>query len=435
MASAAPPSSTTVERNPAQTAEEVSPKCRQYRLSTRDREAYSDVHTLTVEAFTRLRLARRERSRSTAATCDVLHVLWPGDYGGVETHVTGLVRGSTQRGDIVHRVCFLEGSGPTASALDGEGVVSSRLGFRRGWGPVGLWRFARVLRRTRPRLIHFHWRVLGAITVARVVLPRTPFVYTEHHPGAAVGHPKVSLFYRVLRRCFCRIVVTCDAMVGRVATYGVANDQIVLIPSGLTVPFRRPDDAMQSRGNVVGTVTRLDWPKRVDLFLEVLSELRARGVSCTGIVVGDGDRKELYEQHARRLGLAHIVEFPGETDDVSRWLDRFDVFLTTSSVETFGLAVLEAMARGVPAVGMPCAGGLPDLLRSGGVLVHDRDPKAAADAVERLLTSSAERARVARRGFELASGYTLEAALTKHARMYRELLTNGREPQHLAHSH
>jgi glycosyltransferase involved in cell wall biosynthesis len=349
--------------------------------------------------------------------------------------VTGLVRGSTQRGEMVHRVCFLEGSGPTASALDSEGVVSSRLGFRRGWGPIGLWRFARVLRRTRPRLIHFHWRVLGAITVARVVLPRTPFVYTEHHPGAAHGHPRVTFFYRVFRRCFCRVVVTCDAMVGRVATYGVATDKIVLIPSGLTVPVRRPDDAMQSGANVIGTVTRLDWPKRLDIFLEVLSELRARGVSCSGIIVGDGDRKEQYEQHARRLGLGRIVEFPGATDDVSRWLDRFDVFLTTSSVETFGLAVLEAMARGVPAVGMPCPGGLPDLLRSGGVLVHDRDPKTAADAVERLLSSSAERAHVAWRGYELARGYTLDAALTKHARMYRELLTNGREPQHLASTH
>ena len=393
------------------------------------------MHTLTVEAFTLLRLGRRYRSRSTAGTCDVLHVLWQGDYGGVETHVTGLVRGLTQRGDMVHRVCFLEGSGPAASVLHGEGMVSSRLGFRRGWGPIGLWRFARVLRMTRPRLIHFHWRVLGAITVARVVLPRTPFVWTEHHPGAAIGHPKVSLFYRVLGRCFRRFVVTNDVMVGRVATYGVATDRIVLIPSGLTVPLRRPDDAMQSRGNVVGVVTRLDWPKRVDLFLEVLSELRARGVSCSGIIVGDGDRKELYEQHARRLGLVQIVEFPGETDDVPRWLDRFDVFLTTSSVETFGLAVLEAMARGVPVVGMPCAGGLPDLLRSGGVLAQDRDPKTAADAVERLLTSSAERAHVARRGYELAKGHTLDAALTKHGRMYRELVTNGREPQRLAHSH
>jgi glycosyltransferase involved in cell wall biosynthesis len=392
------------------------------------------LYTLTVEAFTRLRLARRDRTRSTAATCDVLHVLWPGNYGGVETHVTGLVRGLTQRGDMVHRVCFLEGSGPTASILEGEGVVSSRLGFRRGWGPIGLWRFARVLRVTRPRLIHFHWRVLGAITVARVVLPRTPFVWTEHHPGAAVGHPKVSLFYRVFRRCFCRFVVTNNVMVGRVATYGVANDQIVLIPSGLTIPFRRPEGAMQSRGNVVGVVTRLDGPKRVDLFLEVLSELRARGISCSGIIVGDGDRRELYEQHARRLGLVQIVEFPGETHDVSRWLDRFDVFLTTSSVETFGLAVLEAMARGVPVVGMPCAGGLPDLLRSGGVLVRDRDPKTAADAVEHLLTSPAARALVARRGYELARGHTLDAALTKHARMYRDLVTNGRQPQRFAFS-
>jgi glycosyltransferase involved in cell wall biosynthesis len=333
-----------------------------------------------------------------------------------------------QRGDMVHRVCFLEGSGPIASTLDDEGAVVSRLGFRRGWGPIGLWQFARLLRATRPRVVHFHSRVLGAIIVARLALPRTPLVWTEHHPGAAIGHPKVTAFYRLFRRRFRRVVVTCDAMVAHVTTYGVAGDRIVLIPNGLTVPLRSPDEAMHSRGNVVGVVARLDRKKRLDLFLDVLAELRARRVQCSGIIVGDGDQKQSYEQHAERLGLGSAVEFVGESADVSGWLDRFDVFLTTSSVDTFGLAALEAMARGVPVVGMPCPGGLPDLLRAGGVLVRDRSPEAAAEAVELLLASPMERAHVARRGYNVAAGYTLEAAFTKHARMYQELLTNGRGP-------
>jgi glycosyltransferase involved in cell wall biosynthesis len=369
------------------------------------------------------------RRRPTQLECDVLHVLWPGDYvGGVQTQVAGYVRAASQHGDMVHRVCFLDGAGPTGDALENEGI-SFRLGFRRGWGPLGLLRFARALRAVRPRVVHFHWRTFGAIAVARVTLPRTPFVWTEHHPGAITPSLRVRLFYRLFRGRFSRFVVTSDAMATYVEGFGIGRERIPVIPSALTVPLRRPESPMLSRGNVIGVITRLDGPKRIDLFIDVLAELRNRGVACSGVVVGEGPYRETYEEHARRSGPGDVVRFVGMSADVAGWLDRFDVFLSTSSIETFGLAVLEAMARGVPVVAMPCPGGLSDLVGRGGVLVTGREPRIAADAVESLLASPAERARVGRRGYSIATTYTLDAAVSRHAAMYRELTTDAQPLQ------
>ena len=323
---------------------------------------------------------------------------------------------------MVHRVCFLEGSGPIGDALESEGFAS-RLGFRRGWGPIGLWRFARTLRAARPKLIHFHWRSLGAMCVARFMFPRTPFIWTEHHPGAVTANLKARVFYRLLKRFFSRFVVTSEAMAKYLQGHGVDPVRVEVIPYALAVPLRRPDPQMPNRGKVVGVLTRLDGPKRIDLFIDVIAELHRRGVSCTGLVVGDGGHKEIYENYAKESALGEVVRFVGMKTDVATWLDRFDVFLTTSSVETFGLAALEAMARGVPVVAMPCPGGLNDLVERGGVLVEDRDPETAAAAVEVLLASAAERIRIGSLGYDVAATYTADASVAKHLNMYRTVLS------------
>jgi glycosyltransferase involved in cell wall biosynthesis len=234
---------------------------------------------------------------------------------------------------------------------------------------------------------------------------------------------KTRVFYRLFKWFFSRFVVTSEAMAKYLEGHGVERARIELIPPAVAVSLRRPDPQMPELGHVIGVVTRLDGPKRLDLFIDVIAELHSRGVSCSGLVVGDGNHAEIYENYAQELELAEIIRFVGRKPDVANWLDRFDVFLMTSSVETFGLAVLEAMARGVPVVAMPCPGGLNDLVERGGVLLEDRDPETAADAVETLLASAVERKRIGSLGYGVAATHTVAASVSSHLRMYRGLLS------------
>jgi glycosyltransferase involved in cell wall biosynthesis/GT2 family glycosyltransferase len=372
----------------------------------------------------------REATLDGLAGCDVLHVVWPGDYNGVLTHVDGYVRAARSPGGLDHRVCFLEGRGAVADGLAKEGIAY-RLGFRRGWGPIGLWRFARSLRAARPQVVHFHWRAFGAIMVAAAMLPRTPFVWTEHHPDVVLGSRQPRIFYRFLKRRFARFVVTSDAMAAYVARYGVDRRRIDVIPNALTIPLSPPEPRREQQQPVVGVVTRIDDRKRVDLFIDVIAELRRRKVQCSGLIVGDGDPRAELEAYARQSGLARAVRFVGMKRDVAGWLDRFSVFLSTSTVDTFGLASLEAMARGVPVVAMPCPGGLSELARRGGVLLEDRDRRTAADAIQSLLASDEARFEVAQRGYDVALGHTMAAAVERHDQMYRALGVEPARPESL----
>ena len=117
-----------------------------------------------------------------------------------------------------------------------------------------------------------------------------------------------------------------------------------------------------------------------------------------------------------------MVTFVGQQDDVASWLDRFDVFLMTSDVETFGIAALEAMTRGVPVVAMPSAGGLASLAERGGVLLESRDVTEAAATVADVLASPERRSELRRRGAGVAREHRLEHTVTALDNMYAEVI-------------
>jgi glycosyltransferase involved in cell wall biosynthesis len=330
------------------------------------------------------------------ARCDVLHLTWSGRIGGIERTIEGIARTAATQDGRSHRVCFLDGSGPIGDRLVEEGLAA-RLLLRRGFDVRGLVRLARLLRRSRPHVLHFHTHAIGTHVAAFAALPKAIRVYTEHSPRALRRDRKFALLYVLLRRTVARFCATSAAMAEMLVRGGVDPQRVVVVPYGLPVARRGGVPAGDGTATV-GLVARLERQKRVDLFLEVLAELRRRGVACRGIVVGHGSLRADLDRQQKELGLVAAVHFAGEQQDVVPWLDRLDVFLVTSEFEPFGIAALEALARGVPVVAMPCPGGLADLAGRGGLLLPDREIATAADAVRQLLQSAAERERLRARG-------------------------------------
>ena len=76
------------------------------------------------------------------------------------------------------------------------------------------------------------------------------------------------------------------------------------------------------------------------------------------------------------------------------------------------------MARGVPVVAMPCPGGLAEIVESGGLLLPDRSVAGAADAVEVLLRSPGERARLRAAGWALAERHLPVRSVRELERLY-----------------
>jgi N-acetyl-alpha-D-glucosaminyl L-malate synthase BshA len=126
--------------------------------------------------------------------------------------------------------------------------------------------------------------------------------------------------------------------------------------------------------------------KRVTDCIRILAEVR-KHTAAHLLMVGDGPEWGPAESLAREMGLEEHVTFMGKQSHVERLLPLAHVLLMPSDLESFGLAALEGMACGVPAVATR-GGGLPELVTHGvdGFLEPVGDIQAQAARVVELLT-------------------------------------------------
>jgi glycosyltransferase involved in cell wall biosynthesis len=137
---------------------------------------------------------------------------------------------------------------------------------------------------------------------------------------------------------------------------------------------------------VLMTVGGLDQPyKGIGVLLEAVQQLRRRGTRVKLRIVGGGRLLGDYQRQCEVLGLAEAVEFLGQRDPegVRQALDSAHLFVLPSLTEGLPRALLEAMARGLPAVATR-VGGVPELLPAE-CLVAPRDVHALAARIEQMM--------------------------------------------------
>lgn len=152
----------------------------------------------------------------------------------------------------------------------------------------------------------------------------------------------------------------------------------------------------------LGFLGRLVLEKGLDIFADVIAELRRRGVKHRVLVIGDGPARGWF------AGQVPDAAFAGfqRGDDLGRAVASMDIFFNPSVTETFGNVTLEAMASGVPVVAAGATGAV-DLIDEGvtGHLVPPRDVSAYADAIQRLVEHDETRHAQGAAGHAKAAGY------------------------------
>lgn len=238
---------------------------------------------------------------------------------------------------------------------------------------------------------------LGRIAAALTRVPRA-VVWMHNASDITPRGPVRRLVYRLL-----------DAVTS--AYYGVADAQrgylveqlrypahkIEVVENGVDPSRFRPagaDERARIRGEVgipataptIGILAVLRPEKDHATALHAMRMVLDEIPDARLVLIGDGPLRRLLEQLAVQLGIADNVVFAGARSDVDRVLALVDVTLLSSYTECFPLAVLEAMACGVPVIGTE-VGGVPDMIDDGvtGQLVPAREPRAMADALIKVL--------------------------------------------------
>jgi glycosyltransferase involved in cell wall biosynthesis len=377
----------------------------------------------------------------------MLTALYPPSVGGIQSHTFSLSRALAAKGAEVH-VVTRRAAGHPLHAVEGRLHVH-RVGASPGsTGPLATLAYvagaARLVAALAPRvdLVHAH-QLLSPSSAALLLkaLAGTPVLLNPHACGA-IGDVGV-LSSTVLGRLRLRATVArADAFVAisgpihaELREAGVPEERILTIPNGVDLDRFRPADPDERAalrralglppGPLVVYTGRLAPEKGVDLLLAAWPGVIAQLPAARLWLLGEGAERARLEEAARRTGIADSVTLPGSAADVAPFVRAADAAVLPSRTEGMPVALLEAMACGVPAVAT-AVGGSVEVLRDGvtGRLVPPERPDALAEGLLEALREPAarERARVARD--EVTARYGLDRVADTFLEVYSRLRRN-----------
>ncbi len=299
--------------------------------------------------------------------------------------------------------------------------------------PTAALALLRHIRRWRPEVVH----VIGAgppsvylATLHSLLEPRLVFTAQGEQTFDAHGIFERSATLRLgLRRVLGRAdaVTACSAFVMRhlIQTKKIRAPTYV-IPNGVEPDEFADASPEKDFGDYVLAVGRLVPQKGFDVLLDAFASEQLAGLNL--ILVGEGFERARLEARAVELGLDSRVQFLGSVDRprLAQLLRGASVFAFPSRGEAFGIALLEAMAAGVPAVAA-AAGGVPEFARDdeNALLVQPENASALAEAIARLVSDTGLRDRLIVGGRATATDSAWSRIADRYEDVYLRALARG----------
>jgi glycosyltransferase involved in cell wall biosynthesis len=312
------------------------------------------------------------------------------------------------------QACFLGGAGPLVGVLQKAGIESTAFDLTQS-GASGLLKFANWVRRARPDIVHQHF---GARRVSHTVklTSRAKIVFHVH------GRVMESSFQMEVRPMN---ITGVDAVVApsRAAGAQIASPKARVIYTGVRIQ-QEPRPRPRSEEFVAGFAGRLAPIKDLPTLLEGFAEVARQRPQARLEIAGDGPQRESLVELVRKFRIEKNVRFLGWVEDISAALARWDVFALTSVEETFPVALIEAMAAGLPVVATE-VGGIPEAVVQDetGLMVPPRDKAALAAAILRLADDGELRGTMGRKGWERArENFSEQRMAEEFGALYEELL-------------
>ena len=286
--------------------------------------------------------------------------------------------------------------------LDGTGVIRHQIDFVKSpfsrQVKKSYLQLVKLLMEEEFAIIHCHMPMSGVVgrLAAQKVYRQTgrhvPVLYTAHGLHFYTGAPLRNwLYYPVeyfLARYTDRLIVINHEDYDRVQSFPVRGCVVYVPGVGVPLPEETAPNARVMRKTtpkMLLSVGELSARKNHQLMIEAMALLR--DLDLRYVICGTGDKQKMLQQRILELGLEHRVFLAGYQENISEWLARADCFVLPSYQEGLPVAVMEAMAAGLPVIASDIRG-VNDLIEhtKGGYLVQGFDPEDYAVKIRRMFT-------------------------------------------------
>jgi glycosyltransferase involved in cell wall biosynthesis len=301
-------------------------------------------------------------------------------------------------------------------------------------------------------VVHVHHPFLSGPLALRYAAARgLPVIYTnhtrfdlyaQHYLPAFVPEAVGQAFLKTYLPSFCDrcdLVIAPSAGIARVMRDMGVKAIIKVIPNGIDLaPFQKPaytvtraEAGLPEAAIVLMYVGRLSPEKNLAFLLRAFFGVAAAQPDVVLALVGDGPELDNLRDQAERSGLGAQVRFLGKVEyaQIPAYLKLADVFVTASETEVHPFSLIEAMAAGLPAVGIDSPGVGDTIVDGDNGYLSGSDVAAFTAKLMRIVLEPETRRRMAGRAHESAHQYDLQRTARLVLAEYEQVV--GRQTQRL----
>jgi glycosyltransferase involved in cell wall biosynthesis len=337
--------------------------------------------------------------------------------GGAERLLAQLATGLAQRG---HEVVFVvDTQSPENAGFLAPGIRQVQLGPGHVSNVFGL---ARLLREIRPDVslsglsgqnLKHMLAAMRAGRLSRAVQSYHGFFEGEPRLLSRLSYLMTPFSSRLMRKTVCVSQTLREELVRR---FHASPERTMRIYNG--VPSAGPAKAVQRDGAtepIILACGRLSPDKNYPFLVRVFA--RMKNADARLVILGEGPERGAIEAEIARLNLGTRVSLPGYCE-AAPWYEKASCFAITSTRETFGLVVIEALAAGLPVVAT-ASGGPDEILDRGryGRVVQQDDEAAFAAALDDALADAGDAASRRKR----ANDFSMDKCIQAYETLFREV--------------
>lgn len=366
----------------------------------------------------------------------ILYSVTAAGFGGAPLHVLQLMEYMIKQGNQVGLVAAPEPR--LMSEAAGLGVkIFPNPHFVRPIKPLedlqAIKPVFRAVKVFNPDIVHAHSTKAGLATRFTCFVLRKPVLFTVHGwaftEGRNIWERCLTAFAEYLAaKVTSKIICVSEYDRQLALRFKIAKpERLVVIHNGLDPrPFFTADGNFFRQRLGLERLPVITFVGRIAPQKDLFTLFKAMKVLSEGVllVVGEGELRPWVERYIRENDLMERVRFLGARSDVPQILAASDIFVLSSRWEGLPYTIIEAMMARLPVVATH-VGGVPELVEDGvtGFLVPPKDPRALAEAIQKLLDDPDLRNKMGRAGQEKAlREFTLDRMLRETERVYEEVL-------------
>ena len=303
---------------------------------------------------------------------------------------------------------------------------------------AGILRSVHLVIKKKIDLLHAYWIVPGGFMAAITgMLTRKPVVATAAGSdlNIAASNKVVALFARFTLKRILTLISVSRPLEEKARLLGISQSKSMVIPGPVGIDMEKYAspaclEKRSSKKIQLLYTGNLESPKRIDTIIRAAGRLKTKGIEFHLTIAGEGLLQEDLEYLAGSLGIKTLVEFKGRVDHdkIPDLMQASHIFLHCSENEGLPVAIMEAMAAGLPVIAAK-VGGVPELVKNGltGYCLNFDDDKGFADKIMQLFEIDQTRIKMGQQARSFVENrFNKKKIINQNIKLYNSILKRGK---------